>query len=116
MFGKVDTSEKKTVCVVSGGNVDVTTLSRIITKGLSKSGRLVELTTKVVDKPGSLLRMLQLVSQSGANILTINHAREDQNSEVGACIVSLVLETRDANHIDTIKTSLTASGYPLLHT
>ena len=116
MFGKVDTSEKKTVCVVSGGNVDVTTLSRIITKGLSKTGRLVELTTKVVDKPGSLLQMLQLVSQSGANILTINHAREDRNSEVGACIVSVVLETRDANHIEAIRQSLTASGYPLLHT
>lgn len=116
MFGKVDTSEKKTVCVVSGGNVDVTTLSRIITKGLSKSGRLVELTTKVVDKPGSLLQMLQLVSQSGANILTINHAREDQNSEVGACIVSMVLETRDANHIEAIRQSLTAGGYPLLDT
>ena len=116
MFGKVDTSKKKTVCVVSGGNVDVTTLSRIITKGLSKSGRLVELTTKVVDKPGSLLQMLQLVSQSGANILTINHAREDQNSEVGACIVSMVLETRDANHIEAIRQSLTAGGYPLLDT
>ena len=116
MFGKVDTSSKKTVCVVSGGNVDVTTLSRVITKGLSKSGRLVELTTKVADKPGSLLQMLQLVSQSGANILTINHAREDQNSEVGACIVSMVLETRDANHIEAIRQSLTAGGYPLLDT
>ena len=80
------------------------------------SGRLVELTTKVVDKPGSLLQMLQLVSQSGANILTINHAREDQNSEVGACIVSMVLETRDANHIEAIRQSLTAGGYPLLDT
>ena len=96
MFNKVDTSEKKAVCVVSGGNVDVTTLSRVITKGLSKSGRLVELTTKVTDKPGSLLQMLQLVSQSGANILTVNHSREDRDSEVGACIVSLVLRPATA--------------------
>ena len=115
MFGKVDTSEKKTVCVVSGGNVDVTTLSRVITKGLSKSGRLVELTTKVTDKPGSLLRMLQLVSQSGANILTVNHSREDRDSEVGACIVSLVLETRNSDHVAAIKLALTDAGYPLLH-
>ena len=115
MFGKVDTSSKKTVCVVSGGNVDVTTLSRVITKGLSKSGRLVELTTKVADKPGSLLQMLQLVSQSGANILTINHAREGRNSEVGACIVSLVLETRNSEHVAAIQDALTAAGYPLLH-
>lgn len=115
MFNKVDTSEKKTVCVVSGGNVDVTTLSRVITKGLSKSGRLVELTTKVTDKPGSLLQMLQLVSQSGANILTVNHSREDRDSEVGACIVSLVLETRNSDHVAAIKLALTDAGYPLLH-
>ena len=115
MFGKVDTSEKKTVCVVSGGNVDVTTLSRVITKGLSKSGRLVELTTKVTDKPGSLLQLIHLVSQSGANILTINHSREDRDSEVGACIVSLVLETRNSDHVAAIKLALTDAGYPLLH-
>lgn len=115
MFSKVDTSEKKTVCVVSGGNVDVTTLSRVITKGLSKSGRLVELTTKVTDKPGSLLQLIQLVSQSGANILTINHSREDRDSEVGACIVSLVLETRNSDHVAAIKLALTDAGYPLLH-
>ena len=115
MFGKVGVSEKKTVCVVAGGNVDVTTLSRVITKGLSKSGRLVELTTKVLDKPGSLLQMLQLVSQSGANILNINHSREDRDSEVGACIVSLVLETRNSDHVAAIKLALTDAGYPLLH-
>ena len=115
MFGKVDTSEKKTVCVVSGGNVDVTTLSRVITKGLSKSGRLVELTTKVTDKPGSLLQLIHLVSQSGANILTINHSREDRDSEVGACIVSLVLETRNSDHVAAIKLALTDAGYPQLH-
>ena len=115
LFNKVDVSEKKTVCLVSGGNVDVTTLSRVITKGLSKSGRLVELTTKVTDKPGSLLQMLQLVSQSGANILTVNHSREDRDSEVGACIVSLVLETRNSDHVAAIKLALTDAGYPLLH-
>ena len=115
MFGKVDISEKKTVCVVSGGNVDVTTLSRVITKGLSKSGRLVELTTKVTDKPGSLLQLIQLVSQGGANILTINHSREDRDSEVGACIVSLVLETRNSDHVAAIKLALSDAGYPLLH-
>jgi threonine dehydratase len=114
MFGKVHTEMRKTVCVVSGGNVDVTTLSRIITKGLSKDGRLVELTTKVVDKPGSLLQMLQIIADSGANILSINHAREDKHSDVGACIVSMVLETRNADHIEEISRALTSRGYILL--
>ena len=113
MFGKVDTSEKKTVCLVSGGNVDVTTLSRIITKGLIKSGRITEITTKVEDKPGSLLQLLKVVADSGANILSINHAREDQHSDVGACMVSMVLETRDAAHVEQIRQGLHALGYVL---
>ena len=113
MFGKVDTSEKKTVCVVSGGNVDVTTLSRIITKGLSKAGRIAEITTKVADKPGTLLQLLKVVADSGANILSINHAREDRHSDVGACVVSMVLETRDAAHVAEIRRGLQALGYEL---
>ncbi|WP_295866509.1 threonine ammonia-lyase [uncultured Oscillibacter sp.] len=114
MFGRVDTTQLKTVCLVSGGNVDVTTLSRIITRGLSKAGRLVELTTKVADKPGSLIRLLQIVADSGANIVRINHAREDRHSDVGACIVTMVVETRDQAHICQLEASLTEKGYFLL--
>lgn len=114
LFGKVDVSRKKTVCLVSGGNVDVTTLSRVITKGLSKSGRIMELTTKVVDQPGKLIELLSILSASGANVMTINHAREDQNSDVNACLVSMVLETRDHRHIDAIRAALTGQGYQLL--
>ena len=114
MFGKVDISSKKTVCVVSGGNVDVTTLSRIITKGLTKSGRIAEISTKVVDKPGSLIQVLQVVSDCGANILSVNHEREDKDSDVGACIVSMVLETRNQEHVDQIKAAMASKGYSLL--
>ncbi len=114
MFGKVDISSKKTVCVVSGGNVDVTTLSRIITKGLTKSGRIAEISTKVVDKPGSLIRLLQVVSECGANILSVNHEREAKDSDVGACIVSMVLETRNGQHVAEIEQALVSKGYSLL--
>lgn len=114
MFGKVDVTDRKTVCLVSGGNVDVTTLSRIITKGLSKCGRITEVTTKVLDKPGSLIQLLQVVSGTGANILSISHEREDRHSDVGACIVSMVLETRNPQHVDDIERELTSRGYALL--
>lgn len=114
MFGKVDVTDRKTVCLVSGGNVDVTTLSRIITKGLSKSGRLAEFSAKIADKPGSLLGLLQVVSDTGANILSINHSREDKHADVGACIVSMVLETRNAQHVDDIERELHANGYEVL--
>lgn len=112
MFGKVDCS-KKTVCVVSGGNVDVTTLSRIITKGLVKSGRLVELSTKVIDKPGSLINLLENISSTGANIVSIHHAREDESSDVATCTVSMVLETRDVDHVRQIGAALKSKGYTL---
>ena len=114
MFRKVDTTAGKTVCLVSGGNIDVTTVSRVITKGLTKAGRLVELTTKVEDKPGHLLRMLNLVAGTGANIVTIDHNREDRRSDVGACIVSMILETRNSAHVAEIREKLCAMNYPLL--
>ncbi len=111
MFGKVRTQGRKTVCLVSGGNVDVTTLSRIITKGLTKAGRLVNLTTKVADKPGSLLQMLKVVADSGANIISVNHNREDKDSDVGACVVTMVLETRDSRHAEALQLELATRGY-----
>ena len=114
MFGKIDTTKRKTVCVVSGGNVDVTTLSRIITKGLSHSGRIVEIATKISDRPGSLMQLLQVVSDTGANIVSINHAREAKAADVGACIVTMVLETRNQEHIRQIQDELTEREYYLL--
>ena len=115
IFGRVDTTKLKTVCLVSGGNVDVTTLSRVITKGLSKSGRIVEISTKVTDKPGSLMQLLQIISDSGANIVSISHSREDRHSDVGACIVTMVLETRNQAHIQQIEMELTAHRYHLMN-
>ena len=113
LYGKVDMS-KKTVCVVSGGNVDVTTLSRILTKGLAKTGRIVELKTKVVDKPGQLTHLLQIIADTGANIMSVDHKREDKEAEVNVCVVSMVLETRNPAHVEQIRTALKAAGYELL--
>ena len=114
LFGKVDVSQKKTVCLVSGGNVDVTTLSRVITKGLSKSGRIMEISTKVVDQPGKLLELLGIISESGANVMTISHDRESRNADIHVCLVSMVLETRDHKHIEEIRDALVKRGYELL--
>ncbi len=113
LFGKVSTADKKTVCLVSGGNVDVTTLSRIITKGLTKCGRITNITTKVADKPGELNRLLTFIAQNNANILSINHDREDYQSEVNACIVNLTVETRDRRHAEDILRNLEQNGYPV---
>ena len=113
LYNKVDMT-KKTVCVVSGGNVDVTTLNRIITKGMIKTGRIVEVQTKVSDKPGQLNRLLQLIAENGANIMSIVHKREDKAADVNTCVVSLVLETRNAEHVKKLHDSMIAAGYELL--
>lgn len=113
LYNKVDMT-KKTVCVVSGGNVDVTTLNRIITKGMIKTGRIVEIQTKVGDKPGQLNRLLQLIAENGANIMSIVHKREDKAADVNTCVVSLVLETRNAEHVKKLHDSMIAAGYELL--
>ncbi|MCF0137321.1 MAG: threonine ammonia-lyase, partial [Oscillospiraceae bacterium] len=114
MFGKVNATDKKTVCVVSGGNIDVTTISRVITKGLNKTGRLTEISTKIVDKPGNLIKLLQVIAKTGANIINITHSREDKNSDVVSCIVTMVLETLNLQHVDDIERELIAGGYEII--
>ena len=114
MFDKVpEVKGKNIVCVISGGNIDVSILSRVITKGLTKTGRITEITTKVIDKPGQLINLLQLISNAGANIITIDHQREDKKSEVNSCIVSMVLETRNIEHSEEICNALQKNGYEI---
>ena len=112
LFDKVDTS-LKTAVVVSGGNVDITTLSRIITKGLQKTGRIVQLKTKLTDKAGNLAQLLACVAETGANVLDIAHEREDAKTEVNSCVVTMTLETRDQMHVQEIRKELMGHGYHL---
>ncbi len=112
LFRKIDTS-RNTVAVVSGGNVDITTLSRIITKGMQKTGRIVQFRTKLADKAGNLAQLLFRVAENGANVLNIDHQREDAKTEVNSCVVTLTLETRDPEHVMEIRKDLLAHGYHL---
>jgi threonine dehydratase len=115
MFGKVEVGARKTVCLVSGGNIDVSILSRVITRGLTKTGRITEITTKVMDKPGQLTALLQLVAKTGGNIISIDHNREAQKSEINSCVVSMVLETRNTEHVNEIHSALRDAGYQILN-
>jgi threonine dehydratase len=113
LFDRVDTT-KNTVALVSGGNVDITTLSRIITKGLQKTGRMVRFTTKLVDKAGALAQLLTCVADCGANVLDIEHQREDAKTEVNSCVVTMTLETRDEAHILELRRRMEEKGYRLI--
>lgn len=111
MHGTLDFSGKKVVAVVSGGNIDVNTISRIIERGLIKTGRRTTLATTVQDRPGQLARLVEAVAAQGVNVLSINHDRNRSRLELGEAQVELVLETNDRDHIARIKASLEKLGY-----
>lgn len=114
LFNKLNLKGKKVVCVVSGGNIDVNTLSRVVNKGLAKAGRLVEFTTEILDKPGQLSKLLGVISDSGANVMSINHDRSNPETPVGKCLVDLTLETEDNAHVERIKNTLRENGYTVV--
>lgn len=94
---------RKIATVISGGNIDVNMMCRIINKGMAKSGRKVVFNIIIPDKPGSLWRLLQLTAETGANVLNVAHHRESRNVPLGYATVELELETADQEQIDAIK-------------
>lgn len=114
MFGKVDLTGKKTVCLLSGGNIDVTILSRVITRGLLMSGRSCQLKIELVDKPGQLLGVAKVISEHGGNVTSVHHEHTNEGSDVNGCYLRLVLETRNFEHIAQIKKALTDAGFKML--
>ena len=114
MYHKVNT-EGKTVCaLLSGGNVDVTMLERIITRGLAKAGRTANFATVLPDQPKTLATLLNIMSDMGVNVLEVNHERGNLKAPVGSCVVHLLVETRDALHVQQIYETLRAQGYPIM--
>lgn len=114
MYDKVDIVGKKVVCVVSGGNVDVNILSRIIDKGLQNTGRLTEFSVVVADKPGQLHLLLQIIAETGANIFSIYHDRVGSEIHVGKCLVDVIVETRNVKHSHRLFEAIKEKGYTIL--
>ena len=104
---------KRIVLVISGGNIDVNLIDRIIEKGLTQTGRMVRLEVLLRDIPGSLARLSDLIAQYHANILHIIHERAARDIPIGFSKVILVLETRGQEHIREIRKGLKKKGYSL---
>lgn len=109
-----DIKGKKVVCIVSGGNIDVNTLNRVMTRGLKVGGRLATLTVDLADKPGQLSAVCGVISQNGGNIITVTHERVDTRAQINGCTIRLELETRNHEHIEQIRKALTESGFNVL--
>ena len=111
MFGKLPIQGKKVACLVSGGNIDVNILSRVITRGLVTSGRKTTLTIPLADKPGQLVNLCEIISRCGANITSVRHERSDPNMAISSCYVRVSIETRDFAQIEELKQKLSEAGY-----
>lgn len=114
MFNKVPIQGKKTVCLVSGGNIDVTILSRVIKRGLLMSGRTSMLNIELLDKPGQLKLVSEIIADMGGNVISIHHERASEGSDVNGCFLRITMETRDFNHIQQIRDALTKAGLKLV--
>ncbi|MBQ3017991.1 MAG: pyridoxal-phosphate dependent enzyme, partial [Clostridia bacterium] len=114
MFGKLNIAGKKTVCLLSGGNIDVTILSRVIKRGLLMSGRTAQLMIELADKPGQLKNVSRIIADLGGNVISVHHERANEGSDVTGCYLRIMLETRNYDHISEIKKALTDFGFKLL--
>ncbi len=114
MFNKLPIENQKTVCLISGGNIDVNILSRVITRGLVMTARNVNLTIELVDKPGQLQQVSEIIAACGANVVSVYYDRGDTNMAINSCFLKLALETLNAEHIEIIKRELNNAGFKIV--
>ena len=114
MFDKVPVKGKKVVALVSGGNIDVTILSRVIKRGLLMSGRNHTLCIELSDKPGQLKQVSAIIADLGANVISVHHERASETMDINGCYLRIVLATRNHQHISEITPALTEAGFKLV--
>lgn len=113
MFDKFDLKGKRVVAVVSGGNIDVTSLSRVIDRGLLKSGRSTSLLIELIDKPGQLKDISRIIADCGGNVTGVHYEKGDTES-VNGCFLRIEMETRDFDHVNLITETLRAEGFKIV--
>ena len=114
MFDKLPVKGKKVACVVSGGNIDVTILSRVIKRGLLMSGRNYTLCIELMDKPGQLMDVSRIIATLGANVISVHHERASETKDINGCYLRLVLETKNYDHIEAITKALSDEGFRIV--
>ncbi len=113
MFDKFNLKGKRVVAVVSGGNIDVTSLSRVIDRGLLKSGRSSSLLIELIDKPGQLKEISRIIADCGGNVTGVHYEKGNTES-VNGCFLRIEMETRDFEHVNLITKSLRDEGFKLV--
>lgn len=114
LFKKLPLKGKKVVCVVSGGNIDVNILSRVINRGLMKTGRKASLTIELLDKPGQLEEVSSIIAGLGANVTRVDHNSTEEDTDINGCYLTVQMETRDFLHIEEIRSEFIRRGFKLV--
>ena len=101
----------KVVAVISGGNIDVTMISRIIEKGLLRAGRVSKLRILMQDRPGQLEQVSRLIAGAGANVMAVHHDRTDVDLDIRDAILEITMETQDREHAQRVICALREAGF-----
>ncbi|MDD7281024.1 threonine ammonia-lyase [Floccifex sp.] len=115
MFNKLPIQGKNVVCVISGGNIDINIIDRVMTRGLLLSGRKTSFTIALTDKPGQLLGVSKIISRNGGNVVAIDYDNGDPEMAITSCFLKITVETRNHEHIEKIKNDLIANGFNVVH-
>jgi threonine dehydratase len=111
MFDKVPVEGKKVVCVVSGGNIDVNILDRVVKRGLMAEGRSALLKVELLDKPGQLVQISSIIAELGGNVIGVHHERTNASTAITGCFIRISLETRNFEHVEQIKAAIRDAGF-----
>jgi threonine dehydratase len=114
MFGKLPLGGKKVCAIVSGGNIDVNILSRVISRGLLTTGRLSELKLELLDKPGQLKEISAIIADLGANVTKVMHNPGGENTDIIGCFLHISMETKNKEHFLEIKQAIQKAGYKIV--
>ena len=114
MFDKLPLAGKRVVSVVSGGNIDVTSLNRVIERGLIKSGRKSTLSIELVDKPGQLLQVSRIIAERGGNVTGVHYEQTGETESINGCVLRISMETRNYEHVQEISKALLDAGFKII--
>jgi threonine dehydratase len=112
LAGRVGGGDGPALAILSGGNIDATLLISVMRHGLTHAGRALVLRSRVPDRPGELMKLLELVASERVNIVSVEHHREGMDIPIGETEVELTLLTRDQAHCDELLSLVEEWGYP----
>jgi threonine dehydratase len=115
MHGKLPLKGKRVCAIVSGGNIDINILSRVINRGMLTTGRFTDLIIEMLDKPGELSEVAAIIAKTGANVVKLSHDQGGKGTKITGCYLHVSLETRDRNHLGQVVGALKAKGYKVIY-